>query len=325
MRTLFLRVRRSSETALAVARHLDGHPALTHVLYPGLPSHPGHEVARRQMTGGFSGMLSLRVAGGEAAAMAVAGQVRVFRRAVSLGGVESLIEHRRSTEGPSSPVPEDLLRLSIGLEAPEDLIGDLTDALEEVARAGAGRAPAPETASAPPASSDPAAAVAAALERSVTPAVIARGGAVRVVAVEGGVVTLEASGSPGAILPAAPGIEALLRAAVPEVTHVRLVWPGISPAVAGQGDLAERVQRILDGEVNPAVAAHGGSVSLVDAADGRVRLRLEGGCQGCALAEVTVRQGIERLLRKQVPEIVAVVDVTDHQAGTRPFYAPGKR
>src|SRR5262249_56296861 len=135
---------RSSETALALARHLDGHRALKSVLYPGLPSHPGHEIARRQMVGGFSGMLSIRVSGGEAGAMAVAGGVRVFKRAVSLGGVESLIEHRRSTEGPSSPVPNDLLRLSIGLEHPDDLIADLDAALEHVAKAGASGGPVPE-------------------------------------------------------------------------------------------------------------------------------------------------------------------------------------
>src|SRR5213594_3042216 len=127
MRTLFVRVRRSSESALAVARHFHGHPALTAVLYPGLPSHPGNEIAARQMTGGFGGMLSIRVAGGEEEAMAVAAAVRVFKRATSLGGVESLLEHRRSTEGPSSPVPEDLLRLSIGLEDPDDLIRDLEE------------------------------------------------------------------------------------------------------------------------------------------------------------------------------------------------------
>src|SRR5881396_2791281 len=142
MRTLFVRVRRSSESALALARHFHGHPALTAVLYPGLPSNPGHEIAARQMTGGFGGMLSIRVAGGEKQATAVAAAVRVFKRATSLGGVESLIEHRRSTEGPSSPVPEDLLRLSIGLEGPEDLIGDLDAALNTVARAGVADAPA---------------------------------------------------------------------------------------------------------------------------------------------------------------------------------------
>ena len=325
MRTLFVRVRRSSETALAIARHFEGHPALRAVLYPGLPSHPGHEVARRQMTGGFSGMLSIRVAGGEAAAMVVAGAVRVFRRAVSLGGVESLIEHRRSTEGPSSPVPDDLLRLSIGLETPDDLIADLAAALDGAGKGAAARAPAPEPAPTSQPDADPTAAVAAAIERSVTPSIIARGGSVRVVAVEGGVVTLEASGSPGAILPVTSHIEALLRAAVPEVTHVRVVWPGMTPAATDPGDLTERVRRILDAEVNPAVAAHGGRVDLVDVAEGRVHIRLEGGCQGCSLAEVTIRQGVERLLRTRLPDIVGVVDTTDHSAGTNPFFAPGKR
>jgi cystathionine gamma-synthase len=129
MRTLFLRVRRASDSALGIARHLHGHPALTAVLYPGLESHPGHQIAARQMRGGFGGMLSIRLAGGAEQALAVLGAVRVFKRATSLGGVESLIEHRRSQEGPSSPVPEDLLRLSIGIEAPEDLLADLEAAL----------------------------------------------------------------------------------------------------------------------------------------------------------------------------------------------------
>ena len=138
MRTLFLRVHRASETALAIATHFDGHPALTAVLYPGLPGHPGHQIAARQMRGGFGGMLSIRVAGGAGHARAVLREVRVFKRATSLGGVESLIEHRRSSEGPSSPVPDDLLRLSIGIEAPWDLIADLEAALDA-----AGRGPAP--------------------------------------------------------------------------------------------------------------------------------------------------------------------------------------
>jgi cystathionine gamma-synthase len=130
MRTLFLRVGRASSSALAIAGHLQGHPALRAVLYPGLASHPGHQIAARQMRGGFGGMLSIRLAGGAEQAMAVLGAVRVFKRATSLGGVESLIEHRRSQEGPSSPVPDDLLRLSIGIEAPEDLLADLDAALD---------------------------------------------------------------------------------------------------------------------------------------------------------------------------------------------------
>jgi cystathionine gamma-synthase len=134
MRTLFLRVRRASETALAIAQHFEKHPALRAVLYPGLPSHPGHAIAARQMKGGFGGMLSIRVAGGAEQARAVLAAVKVFKRATSLGGVESLIEHRSSMEGPSSPVPDDLLRLSIGIEAPEDLIADLEAALGRLSR-----------------------------------------------------------------------------------------------------------------------------------------------------------------------------------------------
>jgi cystathionine gamma-synthase len=128
-RTLFLRVDRACDSALAIATHFHGHPAVAAVLYPGLPSHPGHEIAARQMHGGFGGMLSIRLAGGSSHALAVLPAVRVFKRATSLGGVESLIEHRRSMEGPSSPVPGDLLRLSIGIEAPADLIADLESAL----------------------------------------------------------------------------------------------------------------------------------------------------------------------------------------------------
>ena len=129
MRTLFLRVRRASENAMAIARHFAGDPRLAAVLYPGLPGHPGHAVAARQMAGGFGGMLSLRLKGGAEAALRAVGACRVLKRATSLGGVESLIEHRASIEGAGSPVPDDLLRLSIGIEAPEDLIRDLEQAL----------------------------------------------------------------------------------------------------------------------------------------------------------------------------------------------------
>jgi cystathionine gamma-synthase len=129
MRTLFLRVLRASESALTIARHFDAHPNLEAVLYPGLESHPAHDIACRQMSGGFGGMLSLRVKGGASAALDVVTKCEVFIRATSLGGVESLIEHRYSIEGPDSPIPEDLLRLSIGIEAVDDLIADLEQAL----------------------------------------------------------------------------------------------------------------------------------------------------------------------------------------------------
>lgn len=129
MRTLHLRVRQASANALAIAEAMVAHPAVTHVLYPGLPDHPGHDVARRQMSGGFSGMLSIRVAGGKEAALETMRRMEVFTSATSLGGTESLAEHRRSTEGPDSPVPDDLIRLAVGIEAIDDLIGDLTRAL----------------------------------------------------------------------------------------------------------------------------------------------------------------------------------------------------
>jgi len=129
MRTLGLRLDRACATALAVARHFEHHPRVEAVLYPGLESHPGHAVAARQMQGGFGGMLSLRVKGGEAAAVACAAALRVWTRATSLGGVESLVEHRASVEGPTSPCPPDLLRLSCGIEHAGDLIDDLEQAL----------------------------------------------------------------------------------------------------------------------------------------------------------------------------------------------------
>lgn len=132
MRTLFLRVRHASTSALKLARHFDGHPKLVEVLYPGLTSHPGHAVAARQMEGGFGAMLSLRIKGGAEGALKVAGRCQLWVRATSLGGTESLLEHRASVEGPSSPVQKDLLRLSVGLEETGDLIEDLEQALQAV-------------------------------------------------------------------------------------------------------------------------------------------------------------------------------------------------
>ncbi len=172
---------------------------------------------------------------------------------------------------------------------------------------------------------DLAARVRAALERSVLPSVVARGGSLRVVGVENGVVTLEASGSPGAALPLASRVEALIGTAVPEVATVRMIGPGGEPRSALGGGLADRVRRVLDAEINPAVAAHRGRVVLAGADEGWVRIRLEGGCQGCSLAEVTLRQGIEPLLRARVPDMVGLIDATDHEAGTDPFFSPAKR
>ncbi len=130
MRTLHLRVARACESALRIAAHFEHHPAVEQVLYPGLESHPGHAVARRQMSGGYGGILSLLIKGDQDAARGVAVRTRLFRTATSLGGVESLIEHRATVEGPGSPIPPNLLRLSIGIEAVEDLIADLEQALD---------------------------------------------------------------------------------------------------------------------------------------------------------------------------------------------------
>lgn len=128
IRSLACRMERHSASALAVARALEGHPRLSAVLYPGLPSHPGRAIAARQMSA-FGGMISIRVKGGRAAAVAVASKVKLFVNATSLGGVESLLEHRASMEGPNTTTPDDLIRISIGLEHPDDLIADLTQAL----------------------------------------------------------------------------------------------------------------------------------------------------------------------------------------------------
>ena len=129
MRTLHVRYERQAANAMAVARHFERHPKLDAVLYPGLASHPGHAVAKRQMTNGFGAMLSLLVAGGAEDAKRVATRTRLFVPATSLGGVESLIEHRATVEGPDSVVPENLLRVSVGIENADELIADLEQAL----------------------------------------------------------------------------------------------------------------------------------------------------------------------------------------------------
>ena len=129
MRTLHLRVAAASATANELAQRLVRHDRIAEVLYPGLPTHPGHAVAKAQMQGGFGGMMSIRLRGGEAAAIAAAARVRIWKRATSLGGVESLIEHRASIEGAGSPCPPDLLRLSAGIEDADDLYRDLAAAI----------------------------------------------------------------------------------------------------------------------------------------------------------------------------------------------------
>jgi cystathionine gamma-synthase len=131
LRTLPLRVRTASANAQRLAEFLARHPAVSEVRYPGLPGHPGHDIAVRQMRGGFGAMLSVRIAGGEARARAVAGRLRLFRQATSLGAVESLVEHRASVEGPGTLCPDDLLRVSLGIEFGDDLVADWAAALAE--------------------------------------------------------------------------------------------------------------------------------------------------------------------------------------------------
>ncbi|MGY1408447.1 MULTISPECIES: trans-sulfuration enzyme family protein [unclassified Luteimonas] len=129
LRTLPVRVERHCRNAQAVAEFLQSHPRVEVVHYPGLATHPGHAVATGQMRGGFGGMLSFEVAGGRAGALEVAGRLRLFTNATSLGSTESLVEHRASIEGLQSASPEGLLRLSAGLEDPQDLVDDLAQAL----------------------------------------------------------------------------------------------------------------------------------------------------------------------------------------------------
>jgi cystathionine gamma-synthase len=134
VKTLAVRMDRHCASAARVAEMLAGHPAVSQVLYPGLPSHPGHEVAAKQMSG-FGGMVSFRVGAGADAAVAACGRTRLFTLGESLGGVESLIEHparmtHASAAGSALEVPADLIRLSVGLESCDDLLGDLRQALD---------------------------------------------------------------------------------------------------------------------------------------------------------------------------------------------------
>ena len=131
MRTLFLRVERATENALQFANHFNGHKLIERVLYPGLLNHPEHKVQKVQTEGLYGGMMSIIVKGSEQTAIDVARFCNIFYPATSLGGVESLIEHRATVSGPDFPVHPNLLRLSIGIEDASDLIEDLEQALEQ--------------------------------------------------------------------------------------------------------------------------------------------------------------------------------------------------
>lgn len=128
IQTLSCRMKQHSENAFAIATFLKDHPNVEKVYYPGLADHPGHEIVRKQMSQ-FGGMLSFQIKGDKDEALAFTGRLEIIRRATSLGGVESLIEHRASIEGPQSTTPDNLLRFSVGLENIEDLLADLDQAL----------------------------------------------------------------------------------------------------------------------------------------------------------------------------------------------------
>lgn len=131
LRTLYVRVRQQSENALACARFLESHPAVERVHYPGLESFAGHDIAKRQMVDGFGAMLSFEVPGGRAQAIERVLKARVFKPATSLGGVESLMEHRKTSEGPTTDTPENLIRVSVGIEHIDDLLSDLEQMLRD--------------------------------------------------------------------------------------------------------------------------------------------------------------------------------------------------
>ena len=129
MRTLFVRVERAANNTMQIAEFLQQHPSVESVSYPGLTSHPGHAVAKKQMHGGYGGMLSFTVNGNAASALKTAGALQIITSATSLGGVETLIEHRHSLEPAENMIPENQLRLAVGIERVEDLIEDLDQAL----------------------------------------------------------------------------------------------------------------------------------------------------------------------------------------------------
>ena len=132
LKTLPLRMREHSANALELAKRLEKHPKVEKVHYPGLESHPQHALAKAQMRQGFSGMIALQVKTGETETREMAGKLQIFQQATSLGGVESLVEHRKSIEGPQSTTPGNLLRFSIGLEHVDDLWADLEQALKTI-------------------------------------------------------------------------------------------------------------------------------------------------------------------------------------------------
>ena len=278
-------------------------------------------------------MLSIRHKDGESAAVATASRVAVFKRATSLGGVESLIEHRASIEGPSTPVPSDLLRLSIGLENPEDLIADLEQALDH----SVGLEPAHTEGNS---SQDFAlevedepkdkitARIKELLDDRIRPLLADRGGDLIFQDFMDSIVKLRIVGSPGASVPIKANIANMFRHYVPEVVDVQLVPAPADADRPRRGkrgrSLSDRVQGILDEQINPAVSDHGGFIKLIEMKDDTAYIQFEGRCQGCAMAHVTLRQGVEVMIKEQIPEIIAIVDTTNHADGTDPYFQTKK-
>jgi cystathionine gamma-synthase len=331
MRTLFVRTKQNSESALRIARHFEHHPLLKAVLYPGLESHSGHAIAASQMTGGYSGMLSIRHRDGEAGAMATAAAVEVFTRATSLGGVESLIEHRASIEGPATPVPFDLLRLSVGLEDTDDLIADLEQALARsvvdvsAADGHASETDAADTLVAPrDGELSVEERVREVVARQLRPLAVERGAELELKNVTDGVVRLIYSGSPGAVVTLVDEVRELVTHYVPEVFDVHIEGLSGEPQTERDEPLSAQIEAVLAASINPAVAAHGGQILLVETHGTEARLRMSGRCQGCALADVTFRQGVEVILRREVPRLQLILDTTDHTAGTDPYFKTSK-
>ncbi len=329
MRTLFVRMQRQCENAMTIARHFEHHTLVSHVLYPGLESHPGHCIAARQMQGGYSGMLSLRVRGGEAAAISTAAHVQIFKRATSLGGVESLIEHRASIEGPATPVPMDLLRLSIGIENADELIADLEQALAYSENQHCNDSS--------PVGSDPSATnpwegdsvnndpLQAIINGQLRSLALERGGELHFEDYKNNLVTLRVVGSPGALTPLHSQIQNLLRHYINDQIQLEFTSsPQALQSIDPNASIENRIEQVLRDRINPAVAAHGGNIALAKFENGYAHLRLEDRCQGCAMAEVTLRQGAEFILKQQLPDLAGVVDITDHSAGTQPYFVPRK-
>jgi len=170
------------------------------------------------------------------------------------------------------------------------------------------------------------------IEKRIRPALADRGGEISFLGIENGVVLLEMGGSPGAVLPMRTGIENMLRHYVEGFEGLRFVSDRPTAevnVVAGKPGLnsteAQTIQRLLDEQVNPAVASHGGHITLIDVKDDKAYIQLGGGCQGCGMADVTLKQGVEVAIKEAVPSIVEVIDSTDHSGGDNPYFQQSKK